>query len=405
MAACLLPGAAWLAALACRSARTMPGCRPRERLRRASTLPPPDRPALSAQDKTELAEVLKLKAEAGDKVWPGLAAADLPIILFNARYEFLVGRQDLPGPWKSSRTKVFRANPTAAGQPIIPQNFAVKVGTAYAGSASSLELMNMQRPDENRPGFPRRPGPPRDVPRLSGRSGCGALRPGFGGLSGVEKIIPSRIRIWPRPGSLKARPWPKRSRPRPTEEAVRLAQKFLGDPGRRAAAPPGFPLNSRDYERELEWLEGAGQVCGGPLLRAGGFTGRSNGSDQIQTGASFLSAMGFRPAGKTDGRPGNDLRFYLSGMAQARLLDRLSPEWKSRTAVGKVYLEGVLRSATSKNNMARRLSSSFLYFSSIAHGLAVQNALAGAQVQGLWLGLRGPCRRTRRSDPPDAQNR
>ena len=49
-----------------------------------------------------------------------------------------------------------------------------------------------------------------------------------------------------------------------------------------------------------------------------------------------------------------DLRFCLSGMAQARLLDRLSPEWKSGTLLGKVYLEDMLRSAASGGGLMAR---------------------------------------------------
>jgi hypothetical protein len=37
------------------------------------------------------------------------------------------------------------------------------------------------------------------------------------------------------------------------------------------------------------------------------------------------------------------LTLYLSGMAQARLLDRLNPGWKAKAMQEKVYLEDLLR--------------------------------------------------------------
>ena len=42
------------------------------------------------------------------------------------------------------------------------------------------------------------------------------------------------------------------------------------------------------------------------------------------------------------GRQKGDLRFYLSGSAQARLLDRLSPGWKGEFVLAELYLEDAL---------------------------------------------------------------
>src|SRR5690606_23762584 len=63
------------------------------------TLPPPpetlDR--LSPVDKAGLRETLHLKETLGDAVWPGWGAADIPVILWNSEYEFLVGLDAAPG--------------------------------------------------------------------------------------------------------------------------------------------------------------------------------------------------------------------------------------------------------------------------------------------------------------------
>jgi hypothetical protein len=65
-----------------------------------------------------------------------------PIILFNARYEFLVGAADPPAPWEILEGQSFLGKPYSRRSAENHQNFAVKVGAAYAGSASSLALMN-----------------------------------------------------------------------------------------------------------------------------------------------------------------------------------------------------------------------------------------------------------------------
>ena len=108
-----LLGYAWLAAPAAPQARP--------------AIPPPDQPALSAQDKTEIAEVLRLKAETGDRVWPGLAAADLPIILFNARYEFLVGMADPPAPWEVLDDQSIQGKPVARRPAVVFEADALRL--------------------------------------------------------------------------------------------------------------------------------------------------------------------------------------------------------------------------------------------------------------------------------------
>ena len=46
---------------------------------------------LSALDKARLAETLHLKQELGETVWPGLGAADIPLLIWNRDTSFLVG--------------------------------------------------------------------------------------------------------------------------------------------------------------------------------------------------------------------------------------------------------------------------------------------------------------------------
>ncbi|UCG23997.1 MAG: hypothetical protein JSW55_18005 [Chloroflexota bacterium] len=48
-----------------------------------------------------------------------------------------------------------------------------------------------------------------------------------------------------------------------------------------------------------------------------------------------------------------DVRFYYTGMAQASLLDRLSPGWKELGMNDGVWLEDLLRSAVEQARYAR----------------------------------------------------
>ena len=68
-------------------------------------------PRLSAADKKELAEALRLKAAWGDEVWPGLGQSGIPVILFNDEYEFLAGTDNPPAPWTKVSGDAFMDRP------------------------------------------------------------------------------------------------------------------------------------------------------------------------------------------------------------------------------------------------------------------------------------------------------
>jgi hypothetical protein len=326
-----LLGFTWLAAPAAPQAR--------------SAIPPPDQPALSAQDKTEIAEVLRLKAETGDRVWPGLAAADLPIILFNARYEFLVGMANPPSPWEILGDQSIQSRPVARRPAVNPQNFAVKVGAAYAGCAAVLELMNSKNPMKFGPDFHtvlvlheifHAFQADQDNTRFDK-----ALA-----VYKVEKNYPIEDKdmaaAWVAEGAALAGALKAPT----TDEAVRGARKFLAiRDARRGAARLSPEL--ADYERQLEWLEGLAKYAEIRFYELAASKANPAASIKFDPGLPFFLRWDFVRLEKQMGAQSGDLRFYLSGMAQARLLDRLSPEWKSRTALGRVYLEDLLRSAAS----------------------------------------------------------
>jgi hypothetical protein len=324
-------GCAWL------SAQSAPQARP--------GLPPADQPSLSDLDRTEIAEVFKLKAEIGEMVWPGLAAADIPIVLFNARYEFLVGMADPPAPWEAPENQSIQGQPVARRPAVNPQNFAVKVGPAFAGSASSLELMNSKGPMKIAPDFHvvlilhemfHAFQAARDEPRLNR-----ALA-----VYKIEKNYPFEDKemaaAWTAEGETLARALKATT----TDEAVRGARKFLAIRDVRRGAARLAPVLV-EYERELEWLEGLAKYAEIRFYELAAARADPAASIKFNPGLPFFLQWDFVRLEKQMGVQNGDLRFYLSGMAKARLLDRLSTDWKSRTALGRVYLEDLLRETVS----------------------------------------------------------
>jgi hypothetical protein len=309
-------------------------------------IPQPDRPMLSAQDKAELGVIFKLKAEKGDAVWPGLSGASIPVILFNARYEFLIGTPNPPAPWEAVKDDDLLGKPYDRRLAANPQNFAVKVGASWAGSASSLELMNGKTPMKLSPDF--------HVVLIlhemfhAFQAGQDAARFDRAlGVYKVEKNYPFQDKdmaaAWANEGAALA----QALRAEPVAESIRLAQKFLEIRDARRAAARLTP-ELADFERELEWLEGLAKYAELHFYELAASRPGPGASIKFNPGLPVFLRWDFIRLEKQMGAQEGDLRFYLSGMAQARLLDRLSPGWKAGIALGKVNLEDLLRAAVAQ---------------------------------------------------------
>ena len=92
---------------------------------------------LTDQDKARLAEALHLQASLGEQVWPGFAQMEIPVIIWNQQYAFLVGLADPPPEWQSVPADQFEGQPYYRKPESDPQNFAVPIGTTWAASMAS----------------------------------------------------------------------------------------------------------------------------------------------------------------------------------------------------------------------------------------------------------------------------
>jgi hypothetical protein len=105
-------------------------------------------------------------------------------------------------------------------------------------------------------------------------------------------------------------------------EAAELARQFLDWRASSAQVSTGLGVDLVDFEREREWLEGLAKYAGRAKFR--------------EAQLSELKRMT-----NNDG----EVRFYYTWMAQAVVLDRFMPGWKSLAFEQDVYLEDLLRQA------------------------------------------------------------
>ncbi len=111
---------------------------------------------LSQLEKARLAEVQNLRASLGESNWPGWSQADIPIIVYNEKYAFLVGYADPPPGWKKVPTLENLGGPWEVvpgdnyeGQPYYrtpitdpqktPQGFTVLVGDRWVATFQTRE--------------------------------------------------------------------------------------------------------------------------------------------------------------------------------------------------------------------------------------------------------------------------
>jgi hypothetical protein len=133
-------------------------------------------------------------------------------------------------------------------------------------------------------------------------------------------------------------------------EKMELVREFLETrDGRRQNSSLGNRLI--DYERWLEWEEGTAKYIEVAILRQAGETAGYQALPEMKNDTDFKQYQ------KVDQRWSQELmqlryqttsgetQLYMTGMAQAFLLDELLPEWKDQYWEEGVFLEDLLRQA------------------------------------------------------------
>jgi hypothetical protein len=303
---------------------------------------PLDLEVLNPADKADLAEIMRLKTELGDQVWPGLSRLDIPLILYNERFEFLVGEEKPPSPWEAVSGDDFQGRLYFRRPAENPQSFAVAVGTRWAGSIGTLELMNSQVPF-----------------RLSREfHAVTMLHEVFHALQAT--LAPQHFAMamsvyrsedqYPYQDAQFSTAWNNEGEALAgalgATEGVAvsgLVKKFLAiREARRTRVVLDPELIS--YECELEWLEGLAKYAEVEFFKLAASRAAEAAFASYRSGHPFWPADLARLRRNLGGQKG-DLRFYLSGAAQAMLLDRLSPGWKAKALEKGANLEDLLRGA------------------------------------------------------------
>jgi hypothetical protein len=341
---------------------------------------------LSELEKARLSEVLQLRGVLGDAVWPGWSQADIPLIVYNEQYAFLVGYPNPPdgwmkvpglesrgGPWEEVPDDTFDGHPYYR-TPIIdplktPEGFTVLVGDIWVATFQTREYSQVEFYRDFRQQLP--PFISNLVPLrlvwalLMGKTDnyIAALEHesfhAYEGILASDRLnkaesMYSVEEIYP--FDAMEEPWKEEMDilvqavlANTETEAIDLTREFLQ---MRASRRAGLSPEQVDLERLREWEEGLAKYAELEITRQASsvdsylaFAGLSQDKDfnNYENQQQFWLAQ-LKEAKNTQGRSG-DTRFYYSGNALAILLDRLMPRWKPRALPGGEYLDDLLQEA------------------------------------------------------------
>ena len=350
---------------------------------------------LSDLEKARLAEFFHVRQTLGSAVWPGWGKAEIPVVVYNETYAFLVGypasnppdgwvklpqNEQQGGPWEPVPGDTFNGQVyycqhlPESGE--TPQAFTVRIGAYWAASLTTKEWMaisltNQLRQDllaPLRPIFPYRLA----IRLLIGSSDLYVTlvaHESFHAYQGT--VAPERLAaaetavrqennypwdnadlqaVWQTELNLLQAALAADSE---GETAV-LTQQFLQQRRQRRQA---FGLEGKlaDYERQREWLEGLAKYVELAIWRRAAVTPDYEPVTALANDPDFARYTGFEKRWSQEvaqmGRmadDGGDGRFYYSGMAQAMLLDRLLPGWKEQALADGVFLEDLLETAVAR---------------------------------------------------------
>jgi hypothetical protein len=350
---------------------------------------------LSESEKLRLSEAIHLRQSLGDEVLPGFSQAEIPFVVFNERYLFLVGLEQPAAGWETVPAgkqlgsawevvseddffgKSYYRQPLPEGGENT-QAFAVKIGDVWVGSLGTLDYMRVSGADQIQAQLPGwlRPIAPVDffVNRLllpnSDVYIAGIVHEcvhAYQGMMNSQKLKDAEISFslyessYPYEDEIFRSNWNNELEllnaaiHSPDDAAAtQLARDFLKQRAARREAV-GLSEELIELEQLKEWEEGIAKYGEITTYRLAGTSEVYLPLAEMVQDAEFKSYTGGQWKWDQEitqilreSTPDGDGRFYYSGFGQAVLLDRLAPGWQAHLFDSGVTLESLLDEAVQR---------------------------------------------------------
>ena len=322
---------------------------------------------ISALDKARLLEALHLKGTLGDQVWPDWGTTEIPVIVWNEGYEFLVEYPDEPpADWTIISDDNLEGKTYYRRRADDPQNFAVAVGDSWVASMATKSSTDEFLIESFKDLFPppiKQIFPYRLLIQPSETQIGGLLHETFH-VYQIE-VSPNRLKTaeaahksgdqynsvaegfqseWKKESALLAEALRAESK----AKKIELVKGFLAI---RDARRRDHHLSNEllDYERWLEWEEGVAKYVEVAILKEAFETRTYQPLPEILADPDFDTYQKFNQRWSQEliqlryQTTSGESQFYMTGMAQAFLLDGLMSDWKEKILEENTFLEDLLR--------------------------------------------------------------
>ncbi|MBN1667294.1 MAG: hypothetical protein JW862_09395 [Anaerolineales bacterium] len=324
---------------------------------------------LEPLDKARLAEALHLQSALGDQIWPGWQQAIPPYLLWHAESSFLTSFDQPPPGWVIVNGDQFQGEPYYRQPSEEPQNFAILIGDTWVASLATkheTDLFMRQAFQEMLPDWVEPFFPFRLLILNSELHISGLLHESFhvyqarqapDKFAAAEAIYPLEDAYWQIDPQMQAG-WKSEIEllieaiQTPNQaDAVTLARQFLANRQERRQAA-GLTPELANFERRQEWLEGLAKYVELASWQAAGQAGDYQPLPAMEADPDFKDYQTYDrrwrqelDQARRQASEQSVVRFYYTGLLQARLLDRLLPDWKARAFETDLALEDMLQQA------------------------------------------------------------
>jgi hypothetical protein len=337
-------------------------------------LPPEDHNAqLGALDKARLLEALHLKSTLGDNVWQGWGSEDAPAMIWNRSYEFLVNYEGyIPSGWSRVTEDDLKGQPYYRRKAKEPQNFAVLVGSTWAASMATKQTTDvfLIKTFQNALPIPLKQIFPYRLLIQPSETQIGTLLHETFHVHQYQ-MTPARITKAESTHKLADAYWasaePTQSelkkessiladalKAKTQADKIDLARKFLEARDARRK-DQNLSADFLDYERWLEWEEGTAKYVEVAILKQASKSVNYHALPEMQNDPDFKQYLKFNQRWSQElfqlryQTSSGETEFYMTGLAQAFLLDDLMPGWKEKYWKDNIFLEDILREAIAAN--------------------------------------------------------
>ncbi len=307
-----------------------------------------DSAILKPEDKLQIQEFLRIKNRIGFHIWPGFGESEIPLLLYNRDYEFLILHPAPPPDWERVRGDTYQGLPYFMKESVHSEAFAIRIGSLWAASLNTLNHMNTTLKKQ----VYEKIEPEKITPALlemfkftPSQHVLALLHEAFHAYQAMcfserfQAALGSYTdkRDYPYANQDFKEAWDREgyflweALREKENQKMRVAVEGFLDVRSQRRKDHRIDRSLISFEQELEWLEG--------LAKYTEMRGAELGSEEkfAQNFKEYRVARGrlradFYTRLRGLGDQKGDLRFYLSGAAQALLLDRLNPEWKTEIA-------------------------------------------------------------------------